>query len=381
MTQQTTPPATGPGTRALSRHTNANAYRYGAEASNLNAWCRIPGSPFSDGLVLLPNPPTANEPSVSYAPIDTRTADAVTLLFVSAARPEHDNRLAVTARVLAADGAVLAETRIVLAAGERAPATLRFVPPDGPIGLRVAVGFDEFAGGRAFGSVRLRYAAAYRDNELTRLFNEAGSDKGSERYWGEGVPHHYALVYEPLLAPFREERFNLLEIGLDTASQESGRPTDAPSLRVWREFVPNATLYGYDINDFAFFDQPNTHVFRGDQSSRGDFGRFLESHGMPLFRVVIDDGSHVPAHQQISLAALFERLEPGGVYVVEDLTWQPYEQSPTTLEVLREFVEHGRVESPFIADADARRLETSIASVEIVKPNDSEMALIRKAHQ
>jgi hypothetical protein len=52
----------------------------------------------------------------------------------------------------------------------------------------------------------MRYLAAYADNELMRLFNSAGSDKGSEVYWGEGgVPHLYALLYQPLLAPLWDQ--------------------------------------------------------------------------------------------------------------------------------------------------------------------------------
>src|SRR5690242_15786101 len=81
--------------RALSRHTDAHTHRFEVSAEQMNPWCRIPGSPFADGLLLLPNPPDHDWPGVSYEPIRTEGADAITFLFVSPARPEHGNRLLV----------------------------------------------------------------------------------------------------------------------------------------------------------------------------------------------------------------------------------------------------------------------------------------------
>ena len=369
---------TGP--RALSRHTGANDSRFDVVAQNLNAWCRVPGSPFADGLLLVPNHPAAGQVSVRFGPLElTPRADTIDCLFASLPRPEHENRLGVALQVSDSTSTPLAQSRVTLGSGERGAATLRFDPAqDGRVHLRVDVAFEHFAGGPAYGNVTMRYMVAYERNPLVDLFNATGSDKGTQVYWGEGVPHCYALTYHALLAPLRDQSFNLLEIGLDTASQESGRPADAPSLRAWREYLPQAVLYGYDIHDFGFFEQPATRTFRGDQSSREDLARFVADHGAPAFRVVIDDGSHVPSHQQIALATLFPRVEPGGIYVVEDLNWQPYEEAPTTLEVLRGMAEHGRVESRFLTDAEARRLEEDIAEIEIHKPNDSELAVITK---
>jgi hypothetical protein len=323
---------TGP--QALSRHTGANTRRCDLVAQNLNAWCRVPGSPFADGLLLLRNHPDAGHVSVRFGPIELPPGvDAIVCLFTSPPRPEHANRLGLAVQVSDGSSIPLAHSRISLGHGERGAVAPSFDPPrDGRVHLRLDLTFDHFAGGPAYGSVNMRYALAYEGNPLVDLFNDAGSDKGTQIYWGEGVPHCYALSYHTLLAPMRDESFNLLEIGLDTASQGSAQPADAPSLRAWRRYLPNAMLYGYDIHDFGFFEQEATHTFRGDQASREDLRRFLAEHGAPAFRMVIDDGSHAPSHQQISLAALFPHVEPSGLYVIEDLHWQPHEESPTTLE-------------------------------------------------
>ena len=116
---------------------------------------------------------------------------------------------------------------------------------------------------------------------------------------------------------------------------------------------------------------------QGDQSSRDDLERFLSEHDVE-FGLVIDDGSHASSHQQISLGSLFRRVEPGGLYVIEDLHWQPFSETPTTLEILREFVECGQMRSPFLRQDEARYLEGAIDHIEIHRPNDSEFAAIYK---
>lgn len=170
----------------------------------------------------------------------------------------------------------------------------------------------------------------------------------------------------------------MLEIGLENASKHDGDAHDAPSLRAWRAFFPRATLYGYDINDFSFFTQDRTFTFRGDQSSPEDIERFLDTFESPGFRLILDDGSHASSHQQVSLAKLFDAVEPGGMYVIEDLHWQPFGEARTTLEILTRFIETGRISSPFISASDAERLEREIGEVRIYRPNDAEFAVLVK---
>jgi len=75
---------------------------------------------------------------------------------------------------------------------------------------------------------------------------------------------------------------------------------------------------------------------------------------------------------------LFPQLEPGGLYVIEDLGWQPFPEKPTTLQVLKQFAKRSRVTSPFLRRAEARYLEANIRRINIYKPNDSEFAVIEK---
>src|SRR5207244_2169141 len=115
-----------------------------------------------------------------------------------------------------------------------------------------------------------------------------------------------------------------------------------------------------------------------DQASREDLSRFAQESEEPRFRIILDDGSHASSHQQISLGALFPSVEPGGMYLIEDLGWQPFVEVPSTLDVFSRFAETARFESPFLTEAEERYLEETVSRVEIYKPNDSEFAVIWK---
>lgn len=171
------------------------------------------------------------------------------------------------------------------------------------------------------------------DFNLTMLANHYGSDKGST----VGNSHLYTLFYETILAPRRASMKRMLEIGLLRNGPEVGASADRetgdlPSVRMWLDYFPEAIVHGFDISDFSFFDHPRFQFTRGDAGNGDDLDR-IGSDGDP-FDFIIDDGSHASYHQQIAFMKLFPRLAAGGIYIIEDLDWQPeaYEASlPYTL--------------------------------------------------
>jgi hypothetical protein len=147
---------------------------------------------------------------------------------------------------------------------------------------------------------------------LTQIMNANRSDKGTLK----GAGHSYTLVYEQWFESIRQEPLRVLEIGVC----DPRRP--GASLQSWHEYFPNATLYGYDIEDAHRFDNDRIVTFIGDQSNPADLARFIEFSGGE-FDLIIDDGSHLSRHQQASLAFLFPYLKPGGQYIIEDLHCSP----------------------------------------------------------
>lgn len=364
----------------ISRHTLSGSVRWSLQAQNLAPWCRLPGSPLFGNFYLMPNHPHSGKGMVTFGPLVlNQDIDTFCYFISSIGSKSHNNILNVDLGIIGAGGDYFNHSRLCLVYGESKSVIIPFDSLESQsIYLTFGVSFQDFVDKSAYGGIDIRYIIGYKRNPLVELFNRTGSDKGTEYGFSGGVPHCYAVEYYELLKDLQDEDFNFLEIGLDNESKTTNLPQDAPSLRAWREFFPKAAIYGYDINDFSFFEQRGTFTFQGDQSSRDDLKHFLEKFGEPQFKVVLDDGSHASSHQQISLANLFKKVAPGGMYIIEDLGWQPFKESPKTLDFLNTYCETGKIESPFITESEAQYLEETISRVEIYKPNDSEFAVIYK---
>ena len=135
-------------------------------------------------------------------------------------------------------------------------------------------------------------------DEIGRRF---GTDKSS-------LHHDFLRLYESFLSPLRDRTLRLLEIGVWTGQ----------SLRTWAEYFPQARVVGVDINPGARqFAGGQVAVEIADQSDAAQLAALAEAHGP--FDVVIDDGSHVWAHQILTLRTLLPSVRPGGFYVLEDI--------------------------------------------------------------
>jgi hypothetical protein len=219
----------------------------------------------------------------------------------------------------------------------------------------------------------------FRASPLMQLADHFGSDKGSIRAWSlEYGAHGYAEIYDSVFTPWCADSFALLEIGLHTPSTHGGMPTDAPSLRLWGEYFPRARFYGFDINDFRHVSLPRARILRGDQGSPVDIAALqcLLADDPP--RIIIDDGSHRSPHQQGNFATLFSYLEPGGLYVIEDLCWQPFQEGPKTIDVLREWGRTGRLRSPFICEKRAAVITEAVESICLATPHRCAMAILTR---
>jgi hypothetical protein len=161
--------------------------------------------------------------------------------------------------------------------------------------------------------------------QLSDLAERHGSDKGwngPTRTWSA---NNYVDVYQAYLHDRREEPLSLLEVGLGVTGPNyetnivKGRNTGGASMKMWRDYLPNAAITGADINPAPYLNSDRVTTYVVDQGSRDSLRQFLKQHPDPSFDVIIDDGSHRADHQQITLEALFPFLKPGGIYFVEDL--------------------------------------------------------------
>jgi hypothetical protein len=200
-------------------------------------------------------------------------------------------------------------------------------------------------------------------NWLTQLAAEFNSDKGA-MYKGEPA-HHYTRAYHELFRSRALEPIRILEIGLCRGRAEGWVQDQVPSLQMWLEYFPNAEVIGADIEDFSWFSHPRVRIHRVDQGDRG----MLEELGRkerPL-DIIIDDGSHASVHQHLTLGVLFPCLKPGGLFVIEDLDWQPPEipsnGAPLVKDALNAMKQTGSFTSNVMTDAEAKLISEEVDEI------------------
>lgn len=137
---------------------------------------------------------------------------------------------------------------------------------------------------------------------LTKLAIKYGSDRHPES------KHSYTPYYYKLFKGRRQSVKKILEIG---AGEGAG-------LRMWRDYFPNATVYGADNDEKRIFKEERIDVIHCDQSSRGDLVLLLDKTGTNI-DFVVDDASHKPQHQVFTCLTLMPFLNHDVVYIIEDV--------------------------------------------------------------
>lgn len=221
---------------------------------------------------------------------------------------------------------------------------------------------------------------------LTELANAHGSDKGTVGPTPDWAAHNYTDVYEAYLERHRTAALKILEIGLGVTGKRwkagivRGRNTGGASLKMWYDYFPNAQIYGIDVNECSYLDNDRVRTFVADQGNLAELEAFVQATANTEFDVIIDDGSHRPDHQQISLGFFFKRLKPGGLYFIEDLLangmgdgargWMACDSVRNTRTVLKHFVKHGVFGEPH-ALVDPDELRSAIDAVHFHVPRIS----------
>lgn len=158
---------------------------------------------------------------------------------------------------------------------------------------------------------------------LTELANQYGSDKGTLGPSDHWQALNYTDVYAAYLQELRDQPIRLLEIGIGATGDRwdarivQGRNTGGASVKMWEAYFPHAAIIAIDINPAEYLNNEKVQTYVVDQSNESELKAFIDTQS--AFDVIIDDGSHHPAHQQLTLSMLFPKLKSGGLYIIEDL--------------------------------------------------------------
>jgi hypothetical protein len=97
----------------------------------------------------------------------------------------------------------------------------------------------------------------------------------------------------------------------------SGKP--GASLRVWRDFFPNAMVYGADIDKDILFEEDRIKTFYIDQLDPEVIKKFWDTVGSVNFDFMIDDGLHTFEAGSTLFIHSIDRLTNDGIYIIEDI--------------------------------------------------------------
>lgn len=135
-----------------------------------------------------------------------------------------------------------------------------------------------------------------------KIAKHYGTDKSAD-------VHNYCEKYEKWFPFNRLEPIKILEIGV----------LNGESILSWREFYPNSTIIGIDI-DQKCKQYENTkdkiYVEIGSQNDPNFLKKIVSEYGP--FDLILDDGSHIQKDIICSFEHLFDSLKSEGIYVVED---------------------------------------------------------------
>lgn len=165
---------------------------------------------------------------------------------------------------------------------------------------------------------------------LCDLAEKYGSDKVASIF------HGYTPFYDELLRDRPVKR--VLEIGIGTPNSmcHMEKYEVGASLRMWRDYFPEAQIWGLDNDVSAMLDpSPRINTMFCDQSSEESLLRVASALG-ERFDLIIDDGSHQYLHQALTANIFIPRLlAKGGVYVIEDVMYRQelYAMLPFPVEV------------------------------------------------
>lgn len=142
---------------------------------------------------------------------------------------------------------------------------------------------------------------------LRKIFKKNKCDKGSK--------HSYELVYEKDFELIKNEKINILEVGIFKGESTAS----------WIEYFPNATVYGIDIfkrvkeADIEILSHPRVKHLKAD-SIQSKIVSIIKTNWPDIkFDIIIDDGLHTPLANKETFLNLIDFLKINGVFYIEDV--------------------------------------------------------------
>jgi hypothetical protein len=137
--------------------------------------------------------------------------------------------------------------------------------------------------------------------------------------------HHYETTYQEYLGNYSKpdaKPFLMVEVGF----------AKGYSARAWHRFLPNAKVHEFDVHCDEAWNVEDTSpgglkgahrdlkfckLHCGDGANAAFLEESLKGEEAPF--IVIDDGGHGPEEMKNTFEAMWPKVQPGGLYFIEDL--------------------------------------------------------------
>lgn len=148
--------------------------------------------------------------------------------------------------------------------------------------------------------------------KINELFEENNLSLNEKNLWGSAKfsVHPYGPLYDKLLESYRLKPIKLLEIGIYHGG----------SAILWNHYFPNGDITLVDIelrnaeqNIKDKVDSDRVRLLKQDAYDP-DFVKSL-----PFFDIINDDGPHSLESQIKCIELYYEKLNPGGILIIEDV--------------------------------------------------------------
>ena len=189
---------------------------------------------------------------------------------------------------------------------------------------------------------------------LSELCDLYGSDKGEIRESSHPYnwpSHTYADYYSRQFSHCRDSVKNVFECGIGTnnvkvASSMGVNGAPGASLRVWRDYFPNALIVGADIDREILFEEDRIKTLYVDQLNPESIADFWNLVNIDNFDFMIDDGLHTFEAGSTLFNHSISRLASNGIYVIEDVMYRDFVRYQSFFNTKEYIIDYVFLESP-----------------------------------
>lgn len=150
--------------------------------------------------------------------------------------------------------------------------------------------------------------------ELCELAYKYGADKCPQ------INHNYTPFYYELFKDRRQSIKKVFEFGVGNFRQFKHIPnyTRGASLYMWRDFFPNAQIYGADIVEESVFKTDRLETFQCDETDKEQVVELMKKIGSDSIDLFVDDASHHVHDQRFLCETVMPLLKKDVIYIIED---------------------------------------------------------------